>query len=128
MKTRTLLLLSVGVGLMILLAGGVHNQCRPDVAFAKGNQKILEAKGNHPTIGCAVRLERMKDITERLDDLADALLAALRTPPAQSPARQAVVKAITKAILEAQQYDTEAGYRLEAPDQLQQPPPACQEP
>lgn len=87
-------------------------------AFAKGNQKILEAKGNHPTIGCAVRLERMKDITERLDDLADALLAALRTPPAQSPARQGVVQAITKAILEAQQYDTEAGYVLEAPDQL----------
>lgn len=87
-------------------------------AFAKGNQKILEAKGNHPTIGCAVRLERMKDITERLDDLADALLAALRTPPAHSPARQLVVQAIAKAILEAQQYDTEAGYVLEAPDQL----------
>lgn len=87
-------------------------------AFAKGNQKILEAKGNHPTIGCTVRLERMKDITERLDDLADALLAALRTPPAHSQARQLVVQAIGKAILEAQQYDTEAGYLLEAPDQL----------
>ncbi|TXC66661.1 hypothetical protein FSC37_15120 [Piscinibacter aquaticus] len=37
-------------------------------AFAKGNQKILEDKRNHPTIGCAIRLERMKDITERLDD------------------------------------------------------------
>lgn len=87
-------------------------------AFAKGNQKILEAKGNHPTIGCAVRLERMKDVTERLDDLADALLAALRTPPPHSQARQLVVQAIGKAILEAQQYDTEAGYLLEAPDQL----------
>ncbi len=87
-------------------------------AFAKGNEKILEAKGNHPTIGCAVRLERMKDITERLDDLADALLAALRTPAPQSQARRDVVAKIMDAVIQAQQYDTEAGYRLEAPDQL----------
>ncbi|WP_374367664.1 clostripain-related cysteine peptidase [Piscinibacter sp.] len=87
-------------------------------AFAKGNEKILEAKGNHPTLGCTVRLARMKDITERLDDLADALLDALRSPPPHSQARAAVVQEIGKAIVQAQQFDTEAGYRLETPDQL----------
>ena len=73
----------------------------------KGNQKILEAKGNHPTLGCTVRLARMKDITERLDDLADALLDALRSPPPHSQARAAVVQEIGKAIVQAQQFDTE---------------------
>ncbi|TXH53549.1 MAG: hypothetical protein E6Q93_19095, partial [Burkholderiaceae bacterium] len=87
-------------------------------AFAKGNEKILEAKGNHPTLGCTVRLARMKDITERLDDLADALLDALRSPPPHSQARAAVVQEIGKAIVQAQQFDTEAGFRLETPDQL----------
>ena len=45
--------------------------------FADANRQILEAKGNHPTLGCVVRLARLHTIAECVDDLADALLAAL---------------------------------------------------
>lgn len=82
--------------------------------FAEANRDFLNAKGNHPTVGGVIDLSRMHEITERLDDLADALLAALRT----SPSRADEVAKIKKAIVAAQQYDTQAGYVLEAPDQL----------
>ena len=49
---------------------------------------------------------------------ADALLDALRSPPPHSQARAAVVQEISKAIVQAQQFDTEAGFRLETPDEL----------
>ncbi len=87
------------------------------LAFAQGNRKILEAKGNHPTIGCAVRLERLHEIAERVDDLSDALLAAMRGAR-DATARQVVVQRIRSAIVIAQQYDTEAGFQLETPDEL----------
>jgi hypothetical protein len=85
--------------------------------LADGNHALLAAKGNHPTAGCVVELARLHEITERLDDLADALLAALRTPGG-SGARQTVVQHIRHAIVRAQQYDTEDGPTLEAPDEL----------
>jgi len=85
--------------------------------FAEGNRRILEGKGNHPTLGCVVRLARMHAITEAVDDLADALLAALRGAP-DAAARQTVVQRIRSAIVLAQQFDTDASFRLETPDQL----------
>jgi hypothetical protein len=83
-------------------------------AFAEGNHAVLAAKGNHPTAGCAIHLAAMHDVTEKLDDLADALLSALRTDPDPEGVRNV----IRTAIILAQQYDTEAGFALETPDQL----------
>lgn len=85
--------------------------------LADGNRAVLAAKGNHPTAGCVIELARLHEITERLDDLADALLAALRTPGGLL-SRQAVVQHIRSAIVQAQQYDTEAGPTLDTPDEL----------
>lgn len=82
--------------------------------FAEGNRDVLAAKGNHPTTGCAVHLAAMHDVTEKLDDLADALLSALRIAPNASDVRNE----IQQAIIRAQQYDTEAGLPLETPDEL----------
>lgn len=84
--------------------------------FAEGNHAVLQAKGNHPTAGCTVRLARLHAVAECVDNLSDALLAALRSAPANE--RKQVVQRITKAIMLAQQYDTEAGFALETPDQL----------
>jgi Clostripain family len=84
--------------------------------FADENRAILAAKGNHPTVGGVVQLSRMKEIAERIDDLADALLAALRGATAAD--RPAVVAKIEQATVAAKQYDTEAGFVLETPDEL----------
>ncbi len=85
--------------------------------FAQANHKMLEAKGNHPTMGSMVDLRRMTEIAERLDDLADALLAELRT--AKGSARKDLVQNIVAAIKVAQQFDTgNADFVLETPDQL----------
>jgi hypothetical protein len=86
-------------------------------AFAEGNRAILEGKGNHPTVGGVVRLARLHAIAECVDDLSDALLGALRGAP-DAAQRQTLVQRIRSAIVLAQQYDTEAGFRLETPDQL----------
>ena len=83
--------------------------------FADENHAALAAKGNHPTTGGVVRLSRMQEIVERIDDLSDALLAALRTPP---PDRAVVVERIMNAILVAQQYDSVPPRVLEAPDEM----------
>jgi hypothetical protein len=86
--------------------------------FAEGNRDLLDAKKNHPTLGCVVRLSRLHTITECIDDLADALLAALRGA-ATPAARAAVVGKIRHAIIRAQQFDTGAeGFELETPDEL----------
>jgi len=85
--------------------------------FAEGNHAILAAKGNHPTLGCAVRLARMHAISECIDDLSDALLDALRSATSATE-RQVVVQRIRNAIIVAQQFDTEAGFALETPDEL----------
>jgi hypothetical protein len=82
--------------------------------FAESNHAVLAAKGNHPTAGCAMHLAAMHDVTEKLDDLADALLSALRTAPNAGNVRNE----IKQAIIRAQQYDTEAGFALETPDEL----------
>jgi hypothetical protein len=88
--------------------------------FALGNQKFLEAKGNHPTVGASVQLARMKGIADGIDTLARELLQALRANPLESPARKAVADAIQAAIEAAQQYDTSSGggFGLETPDEL----------
>jgi Clostripain family len=102
-----------------LAAPGSHTSL--DVAnwFADGNQKVLAAKGNHPTVGSVVHLAHMKEVSERIDDLADALLAAMRTPrPPQT--RAEAIDEIKQAIVEARQLDTPngGGFELETPDEL----------
>ncbi len=87
------------------------------VWFAEGNHAILQAKGNHPTAGCVVRLSRMHSIAECVDDLSDALLAALRSATTTLD-RKVVVQRIKDAIILAQQYDTGDGFELETPDQM----------
>jgi len=86
------------------------------VWFAFANRDFLHAKGNHPTMGGVVPLARMRDVAERIDDLADALLAAMRT--ATPATRPLVIGKIRAAIKDAQQYDTEATQELEVPDEL----------
>ncbi len=101
-----------------LRAAGTANAQALAGWFADGNHEILAAKGHHPTLGCVVRLSRMHTIAECIDDLADALLAALRsaTTPA---ARAAVVGRIRHAIIKAQQFDTgTTSFELETPDEL----------
>lgn len=83
--------------------------------FADGNQAVLAGKGFHPTVGCVVHLAAMAQIAEKIDDLADALLAALRN----APNRPQVLANIRSAIIDAQQYDTSQGdFELETPDEL----------
>jgi hypothetical protein len=85
--------------------------------FAQANHKLLEAKGNHPTMGSVVALASMKDMAEKVDDLADALLAELRA--VSGTARKDLVNAIAIAIKAAQQFDTSsADFELETPDSL----------
>ncbi len=85
--------------------------------FAEENHAELSAKGNHPTVGSVVELARMHEIVERIDDLADALLASLRST--SGAARAKVVDDIRAAIVQAQQYDTTHGdFELEAPDEM----------
>jgi hypothetical protein len=85
--------------------------------FAEENQAALLPKGNHPTAGGTVELARMHDIVEKVDDLADALLASLRnTSGAQ---REQTANDIQDAIVKAQQYDTTHGdFTLETPDEM----------
>lgn len=82
--------------------------------FAEANRDALAPQPNHPTAGCAIHLAAMHAVTEKLDDLADALLAALRTEADAASVRDI----IRNAIILAQQYDTEAGFSLETPDEL----------
>jgi hypothetical protein len=85
--------------------------------FAEENQAELAAKGNHPTAGGVVKLAVMHEVVEKVDDLADALLASLRnTNGAQ---RAQVADDIQAAIVVAQQYDTTHGdFTLETPDEM----------
>lgn len=85
--------------------------------FADGNDRFLAAKGNHPTVGSVVPLARMKAIAERVDDLADALLSAMRSAGARRPV---VIQQIQDAIVRARQLDTPNGgsWDLETPDEL----------
>lgn len=84
--------------------------------FAAANHAVLEKAGHEPTVAGTVALARMHDIVEKVDDLSDALLAALRT--VSDAERPALVDKIQKAIVEAQQYDSRPDYELETPDEL----------
>jgi hypothetical protein len=84
--------------------------------FAEENHRVLLENGHEPTVGCSVALSRMRDIVERVDDLSDALLAALRT--ASPSERPVTVAKIQKAIEHAQQYDSRSDFVLEVPDEL----------
>ncbi|EHR70394.1 clostripain family protease [Burkholderiales bacterium JOSHI_001] len=84
--------------------------------FAETNRDALEAKGRHPTMGGAIRLAEMRKLAALIDALAGELVAAMATAaPADRPG---VVATIQSAIVQAQQYDTQADYILEVPDQL----------
>ena len=85
--------------------------------FADGNRDFLAVKGNHPTAGSVVALAQMKGVADRIDDLADALLAALRSAGAGRPA---LIEAIRQAIVDARQLDTPngGGFELDTPDEL----------
>jgi hypothetical protein len=84
-------------------------------AFAKGNGDLLDAKGNHPTVGGTVKLSRMKDVAARIDRLADVLIAAMVGAGA---GRAALVGRIEQAIRRAMQYDTNGDFVLDVPDQM----------
>ncbi len=86
------------------------------VWFAQANRSMLEAKGNHPTVGGVIELARMKPISEALDDLADALLASLRTGDPVERARH--IDKIRRAIIRAQQLDVDGDMVLETPDEM----------
>jgi hypothetical protein len=96
---------------------GTHTALDLAQWFADGNNDFLAVKGNHPTVGSVVPLAKMREVAERVDDLADALLAALR---GSGTGRPAVIDTIRDAIVAARQLDTPngAGFELEAPDEL----------
>jgi len=83
--------------------------------FAAANHAVLLAAGHEPTVAGTVELARMRTIAERVDALADALLAALQDSPAQRPA---VIEKIRQATIRAQQYDSRPDFILETPDEL----------
>ena len=99
----------------------LHGPVTPEVLaqwFAEANHKTLSDKGNHPTTGSVVQLSRMKEIAERVDDLADALLAELNTA-APGAARASLVDRLRQAITAAQHFDGGNGdFVLEVPDAL----------
>ena len=99
-----------------LRAAGTARAEQLAVWFAFANRDALQAKGNHPTMGGVVPLACMRGVAERVDDLADALLAAMRTASPQQ--RPQIVEKIKLAIRRAQQYDTEGRQELETPDEL----------
>jgi hypothetical protein len=84
--------------------------------FAAANHAVLLSAGHEPTVAGTVDLARMHDIVEKVDDLSDALLAALRT--ASPTERPTIVSRIQQAIGDAQQYDSRPDYLLETPDEL----------
>lgn len=84
--------------------------------FASENETYLDARPNHPTVGCMVDLTKMEDVAAHLSKLADALVNAMRDPTPQT--RREVVDAIKDAIEKAQQYDSDANNVLEVPDEL----------
>ncbi len=84
--------------------------------FALANGEFLAAKKNHPTVGCSIELSRMAEIAERVDDLSDALLAALRVP--DQTLRGVHIGRIKQAVIDAQQLDTGGNMQLQTPDEM----------
>ena len=84
--------------------------------FAKANGDALRARAGHPSAGGAIELARMKEISERVDDFADALLHALRATKGRR--RNEVREWIRQSIASAQQYDTSGNFDLDSSDQF----------
>jgi len=84
--------------------------------FAAANHAVLLAAGHEPTVAGTVQLSRMYGIAEKVDELSDALLVALRG--ASPEERPQIVEKIRTAIDVAQQYDSRPDYILEVPDEL----------
>jgi len=84
--------------------------------FAAANHAVLLAAGHEPTVAGTVQLARMYGIAEKVDELSDALLVALRG--ASPEERPAIVEKIRHAIDVAQQYDSRPDYILDVPDEL----------
>jgi hypothetical protein len=84
--------------------------------FAAANHAVLLSAGHEPTVAGTVELARMYGIAEKVDELSDALLGALRGASPQE--RPQVVGKIRQAIEVAQQYDSRPDYVLEVPDEL----------
>ena len=83
--------------------------------FALENAARLRPKGNHPTIGAAVKLASMGKVSKAIDRLAEALIAEMGPNDAGRPGRRAPIVVAATA---AQQYDSEGDYRLDPPDQV----------
>jgi hypothetical protein len=99
-----------------LLAAGSATAQQLAMWLAEENHNALLARPRHPTVAGAVQLSRMEGIREGVDRLSDALIKAMQSAlPADRPK---VVAMIQKAIFDAQQYDSQVGWELEAPDQL----------
>lgn len=86
------------------------------VQFARCNRDAIHAAPNQPSIGAAVRLERIKPLSAALDGLAALLIDDLRQGSLLE--REAARQAVRKAAVSAQHYDTEPGFALEVPDQF----------
>lgn len=84
--------------------------------FAIENHRVLRAAGHEPTVAGTIALARLPEIARRVDELSDALLAALRGASAEE--RPEVVARIRRAIVAAQQYDSDGDDVLAAPDEL----------
>lgn len=82
--------------------------------FAQANGALFAPRPDHPSVGAAVRLSRMKKVADAVDQLADALLADLRN--ASNRAQE--VGQIRQAAVAAQKLDTVPGVELKSPDQM----------
>ncbi len=96
--------------------GGVMTERELATGFAKANGDSLRARTGHPSAGGAIELARMKEISERVDDFADALLHALRSTTGKK--RVDVREWIRTSIADAQQYDSSGNFGLESSDQF----------
>jgi hypothetical protein len=83
--------------------------------LADANHAVLAVKGNHPTAGGVIRLAKMQEVVERIDDLADALLAVLRNAANFKSVAESKIK---PAIMKAQRYDATRDFDFETPDEL----------
>jgi hypothetical protein len=79
--------------------------------FAEENRRPLAAQGNHPGVGAAIALSRVRRLAGAVNVLAKALTKSLRTD------RATHFPLIQSSIADAVQYDTQGDYRLDVPDQ-----------
>jgi hypothetical protein len=84
--------------------------------FALANHAVLLSAGHEPTVAGTVELNRMATIADRVDELSDALLNALRQTSAAD--RAVYIGRMRQAIVNAQQYDSRPDFILETPDEL----------